>query len=1042
MSLQRRLALFDFLLREFGVSSFEQLAEPIRDPVLEQPGSGGSTRFHDAIAARLDPTAAVSPEELWAYDESIQLHTEKLAGKRPGGITWRYFQYVALLLTERFLDLRFGKPDALLADLESSLENFNDELPSRVRPVPPFERADLNKLAFWSATGSGKTLLMHAHLLQFRAHLEGTGRTGDFNRTILLTPNEGLSEQHLEELRLSGFEAEPFSDEHGSLLTGQVDVIDIHKLREERGEKSFSIDAFGSNNLVLVDEGHRGGGGEQWMDARDRLCRDGFAFEYSATFGQAFAGANPWQDQYAKWIAFEYSYRRFHDDGYGKDFQILNYPDQDDTPQRRQYLAAALLSFHQQQRYFLDQQLSISPFNIERPLWAFVGSSVNAVRTERGQPVSDVLEILLTLGQILADPDASKADLAALVETGGGILDADQRSIFGEAFPYLEDLGLDESGLWASVLEHFFNASTPGKLRVVRLRGVEGELGLQVGDSPYFGVVNVGDATKLLKLCEEHEELLEVDEIEASRSLFSDVSSPDSQTHLVVGAKKFIEGWNSWRVSSLGLMRVGRGEGPQIIQLFGRGVRLKGLNMSLKRSSALEPQPKDPPERLAILETLNVFGVRADYMTTFRDQLEEDGVTIETASAEIELHPKTDWPVGLKTIRLGAGADFEASAETVGLVPDGEIRQKAVLNWYARVESLSSAEQLEGAEATLNEIAMTPKHYAFVDRDRLVRRLTRYKQQRGWHTLRIDRAAVDELLGRNDWYELLVPPELVSMRAFSDVQNWRVIVEALFEAWCERRIKDHRAKWEQPHLRYVELGLDDPNVITSCEVTVPEDEAHLLDEIGEAAEIIAADPSAKPTISDPGVLALGGREHLYLPLLFAREGSTAKVKPAALNDGERFFVTDLASWCEGDGKDFLGGREVYLLRNQVRGKGIGFLDANNFHPDFLLWLRDDEVQRLAFVDPKGIVRLNGLEDPKIRLHELIKKSEAALGDPGVRLSSFIVSNTKLGKVPWREGVSKEEFEACHVFFQTEDRSTYIQKLIDAILADTEVAAAA
>ena len=57
---------------------------------------------------------------------------------------------------------------------------------------------------------------------------------------------------------------------------------------------------------------------------------------------------------------------------------------------------------------------------------------------------------------------------------------------------------------------------------------------------------------------------------------------------MLIGSKKFTEGWSSWRVSSMGLMNIGRGEGPEIIQLFGRGVRLRGYNTSLKRSRALD----------------------------------------------------------------------------------------------------------------------------------------------------------------------------------------------------------------------------------------------------------------------------------------------------------------------------------------------------------------------------------------------------------------------------------------------------------------------
>ena len=93
------------------------------------------------------------------------------------------------------------------------------------------------------------------------------------------------------------------------------------------GEKTIAIDAFEGNNLVLVDEGHRGAsGGEEgaWMRFRNALCENGFSFEYSATFGQAVKGNRGLTDLYAKSILFDYSYRYFYGDGFGKDYQILN----------------------------------------------------------------------------------------------------------------------------------------------------------------------------------------------------------------------------------------------------------------------------------------------------------------------------------------------------------------------------------------------------------------------------------------------------------------------------------------------------------------------------------------------------------------------------------------------------------------------------------------------------------------------------------------------------------------------------------------------
>ena len=57
------------------------------------------------------------------------------------------------------------------------------------------------------------------------------------------------------------------------------------------GDKTVAVEAFEGNNLVLVDEGHRGTGtaAGAWMTRRETLVFGGFAFEYSATFGQAVA---------------------------------------------------------------------------------------------------------------------------------------------------------------------------------------------------------------------------------------------------------------------------------------------------------------------------------------------------------------------------------------------------------------------------------------------------------------------------------------------------------------------------------------------------------------------------------------------------------------------------------------------------------------------------------------------------------------------------------------------------------------------------------
>lgn len=68
--------------------------------------------------------------------------------------------------------------------------------------------------------------------------------------------------------------------------------------------------------------------------------------------------------------------------------------------------------------------------------------------------------------------------------------------------------------------------------------------------------------------------MLVCSERDFSGSYFRAINNPDSNIKVLIGSKKFTEGWSSWRVSTMGLLNVGKSEGSMVIQLFGRGVRL------------------------------------------------------------------------------------------------------------------------------------------------------------------------------------------------------------------------------------------------------------------------------------------------------------------------------------------------------------------------------------------------------------------------------------------------------------------------------------
>ncbi len=634
----RRLVLNQYLLGLFGVTSFEELASDLKDPDYEQVDAEGATQLHRVLAARfpnlpnLSPPGP-SPDDLLRYDANIVRHTRCINLARKEDIRWKYFQYLALLFTEIYLDRYFTDAELLRTQLNTHLAAFNAGVGNDDQ-VDPYELADLRKLALWMATGSGKTLLMQVNILQFLHYLEASGRRGEINRILLVTPNEGLSAQHLREFARSGLHAYRFA-RNRRLECDYVEVIEITKLGDEEGEQTVAVESFEGNNLVFVDEGHRGVAGEQWKERRDRLCADGFAFEYSATFGQAVKATgrkkSALAQEYARAILFDYSYKYFYGDGYGKDYQILNFADGDGDTEHL-YLTAALLAFYQQQQLFDARRgdPAFAAYGLDRPLWVFVGGSVSKSLALNKDEQTDVVRILTFLARFVRGRAESVAALTRLLSGNTG-LTAGGRDIFANKFPTLARYHGQEETLFDDILEGVFNAHGSAPLHVEELKGADGELALRIGPNDPFGVVNVGNARELAKLCAtKANDSLVVTEHAFSGSLFGALDAPASTVNLLIGSRKFSEGWNSYRVSSLGLMHLGKGEGAQIIQLFGRGVRLRGYQGSLKRSGAIADTRH--PEQLRLLETLNVYGVQADYMAQFKEYLEEEGCHRMTAS--------------------------------------------------------------------------------------------------------------------------------------------------------------------------------------------------------------------------------------------------------------------------------------------------------------------------------------------------------------------------------------------------------------------------
>ena len=1054
-----KLVLNQWLLSLFNVKRFEELAEHLRNEELEGLDENNIHHFHHALSVHFSDLPQLPSELLLEYDQNIVKHTQRLnerritRGEEP--IVWKYFQYLALLFCEIYLDRYFGDPEALLETLNSQLTTYNADKAEADR-IAKFDEtveawAQLNKIAFWMATGSGKTLLMHANILQYQHALTRHGRPRELNRILLLTPNEGLSQQHLREFEAAGIAAELFNKDGRGLFSGHaVEIIEVTRLRDEMGDKTIAIDAFEGNNLVLVDEGHRGAsGGEEgaWMRFRNALCEKGFSFEYSATFGQAVKGNPELTELYAKSTLCDYSYRYFYVDGFGKDYQILNLDQDTQQVHLEPYLVACLLSFLQQQRLYREQGSTFRHFNIDKPLWIFVGGRV--VKGLASQDASDIVAILQFLASYVADRDESIHRIHRVLNQG--LVTATGKNLFADRFPYLNTCGLSPEQVFDETLRTVFNAPGGGQLYVENLKGVTGEVALRLGaENEPFGVINVGDDAKLLKLC--GEKGLATGEREFSGSLFHEINQPHSTVNLLIGSKKFTEGWSSWRVSTMGLMNVGKGEGAQIIQLFGRGVRLKGYDLSLKRSGKTElPGGIEQPKHIGVLETLGIFGIQADYMAQFRDFLEEEGLPKNDDRIEFLLPViKGLGTQKLKTIRLkktinGVSTEFGEAFRKLASIPtvvppnpdsdpSTEYLQnnQVLLNWYPKIQAMKSGGLVGGdADAVPYETHLTSRHVAFLDLDRIYFELERFKAERGWYNLNLTRQGIEALLDDQNWYRLQIPAEELAGDSFEKVHLWEEIVIALLKKYTERYYTFRKREWELPHLEYRDLVDDDPNFLGVKEspgegyrILIDKSQEEIVAKLGELKSIIEKG-NLKPW-EFQGMKAVWFGKHLYQPLLYL-DTKIVEISPTPLNKSELQFVEDLKLFHEGH-EGVFATQELYLLRNLSRGRGVGFFEAGNFHPDFIVWLVAEEQQRVIFVDPKGIRNL-GPSDPKIMFHETIKEIEHRLGDLSVHLQSFIVSNTPSETMRKLWNMEKSEMQKRNVLFQEEDRDSYVEDML-------------
>jgi hypothetical protein len=288
-------------------------------------------------------------------------------------------------------------------------------------------------------------------------------------------------------------------------------------------------------------------------------------------------------------------------------------------------------------------------------------------------------------------------------------------------------------------------------------------------------------------------------------------------------------------------------------------------------------------------------------------------------------------------------------------------------------------------------------------------------------------------------YQLQCPPAMLEVTSFEDVGRLEQIALMILRKYVERFYVRAYRRWEQDQLTYQVLDEDDGNLVGAYEARVKRSAVEFLQTLREMRD----DPALYAGDDDLPHRVHFDR-HLYLPLLLEDSSAAQVVKysPPGLNPGERDFVVQLREYVGAkEGQMALEDHdcELFLLRNQARGRGVGFLvNDEQFFPDFILWLKRPERQNIVFVDPHGLVIGSNLAiNPKVQFYRTIKEYERNLnhraGRDDITLDSYIISQTSFEDLKRQTGISSHpEFNQLHVYFR--GQPNYVRLLVKDVLA--------
>jgi hypothetical protein len=281
------------------------------------------------------------------------------------------------------------------------------------------------------------------------------------------------------------------------------------------------------------------------------------------------------------------------------------------------------------------------------------------------------------------------------------------------------------------------------------------------------------------------------------------------------------------------------------------------------------------------IETLNIFGVRADYMDTFRKYLEDEGLP-----ANEENYTSVEIPTinllgdtKLKVVRVKEGYEFK---KEVVVHPEHCMNDVHVkVDWLPKVDALWSRQAGVQEGAVLPTGKLSTNQLALLDWNKIYFAIEQMKNERSWWNMEVSMDMLQGLMKNARWYELFIQEDDLKYKDFGrDVARWEEIAIALLRAYIDRAYKMTKGKWESKYMETVYLLPSDQNFFKEYNVEVRNDQPNWIDKLRELRETISSGNLERDfSIYGPWITSFRFDRHLFYPLLCLqdRDGNGRKM---------------------------------------------------------------------------------------------------------------------------------------------------------------------